>query len=358
MSVPKQVERLSGYVRYAPKKPKHAISLKIDANESTESNALAEACRTALTAAQIARYPKAATLEAQLAERFGRAPEDVIVTAGADDALGRLCQAYLEPGRRALITAPSFEMIPRYVRLAGADIVELPWFGDDFPTEDLVAAIEEARPEVVFVVSPSSPAGQVCPEAALAPIARACAAAGAIFLLDQAYGEFADVDLTPTALSLPNTIVTRTFSKAWGMAGLRVGYAIGPADVIDPLRVVGQPYSVSSFSLAAAGYALTHLEADMQARVKEVRAERNKLAAWLSERGLPPPPSEGNFILLPMGTAGWPLAEALAAQGVGVRWFDGGVAAGAIRFTLPGEPEAFSALMRALHAVRHELPVH
>lgn len=350
MSLPTPAGRLAGHQAYAPKKPKHAIRLKLDANESTESDALLSSCTAALTASTVCRYPKPAALEAQLAARFGLAPDQLLVTAGADDALARCCQAYLEPGRRALVTAPSFEMIPRYIQLAGAEVLEQPWFNRPFPTEALVAQLQTERPAVVFVCSPSSPAGEVLSPEAVTAIAAAAEATGALFVLDQAYGEFADVDLTPTALRCPNTVITRTLSKAWGLAGLRVGYALGPAALIAPLRVVGQPYAVSHLSLAAAGHALTHLEADMQARVAAVREERAALAAWLTAHDLAPLPSQGNFLLVPHPGDSWPWVEALAAQGVGVRWFDHGVAAGAIRFTLPGQAAAFDALMRALEA--------
>ena len=195
------------------------------------------------------RYPDAGPLEAELARRLGVAPERVLVTAGADDGVDRMCRSLLAPGRELVLPVPTFEMFERFARLAGADVRTVPWTPGPWPVDEVLAVLGPAT-AMIAMVSPNNPTGSVADEDAFVTISRA--APGAVIAADLAYVEFADRDPTPRLLDLPNVVVLRTLSKAWGLAGLRVGYAAGPADVISWMRAAGSPYSVARPGLAVA----------------------------------------------------------------------------------------------------------
>lgn len=257
-------------------------------------------------------YPSAQALEAALAARFGVDPAQVLVTAGADDGLDRVCRAFLDPTRRALIPVPTFGMLLRYARLTGATLDTPAWQGA-WP----VAAVDPAQ-ALVCVVSPNNPTGAAISAAELATISAA--APEALVLLDHAYVEYAAADLTAQALALPNVVVARTFSKAWGLAGLRVGYLLGPAPVIAALRRVGNPYAVSGPSLAVAARQLA--TADIAPHVAAVQRERARLTAGLRALDLPVPDSQANCVLIRGPRTAW-LRDAWAGLGIGVRAWPG-----------------------------------
>ncbi|MBX3361789.1 MAG: TIGR01548 family HAD-type hydrolase [Phycisphaeraceae bacterium] len=155
---------------------------------------------------------------AQIAARHNVTADRVIVTAGADDALERITRAVLSPGREAILTTPTFEMLSRYARLAGADVIEAQWLGEPFDVEAIESRIGP-RTAAIFIVTPNNPTGQAIPAESIRRLSAAIPAG--LLVVDLAYAEFADEDLTELVLSLPNAVAVRTFSKAWGLAGLR-----------------------------------------------------------------------------------------------------------------------------------------
>ncbi len=296
------------------------------------------------------RYPDTSGLEAALATRLGVPAERVIVTAGADESIDRACRAFLEPGRDIVIPDPCFDMFERCAALAGGTIVRVPWWGATFPVDAVLARLG-ARSAVVVVVSPNNPTGAV---ATLADMRRvATAAPNALLIVDHVYVEYADEDLTTALLDLPNVLVLRTFSKAWGLAGCRVGYAVGSPYVIGVLRAAGGPYPVAAPSVALALAQLERDTAPLRAHVTRIREERTLLTRRLAARGLGPLPSQANFVLVECGSP--PGARAirgrLATRGVLVRDFPGrpGLES-ALRITLPGDPNDFALLCSALDA--------
>lgn len=293
------------------------------------------------------RYPDRSRLEAALAERFGVDPRQVIVTAGGDDALDRACRALLAPGRRLVFPSPSFEMIERYARWTGAEVTHVAWPTPAWPLDDVLAAV---GPDVtaIAVVSPNNPTGGEIDADGL--LALRAATEGVVLLLDHAYVEFSDTDLTSLALSLPDVIVFRTLSKAWGLAGLRVGYAVGPVWLIDALRAAGNPYSVSGPALFLAEHRLTHGAEATRAFVDRVKNERAVLDAQLRRHGLDVARSSGNFSFARSPRVPW-LRDALAGLGISVRTWPGRAdLADATRITLPGEPDVFDALTHGVEA--------
>lgn len=348
-SSPGLARRVEGESGYAPPVPSKPITLFLDANESrpVAPAAVIQAASSALN--RVSRYPTTGELEQQLARRFGVNPKQVLVSAGADDALARFCQATLEPGRTAICTTPTFEMIPRGIRLAGADAVEVPWTIGKFPTSDILEHVT-SQTSTIFVVSPNNPTGSV---ATIQDLRKLRAAAPQAWLaLDLAYTEFSDVDLTPEAIGLKNTIIFRTFSKAYGLAGARVGYAIGPEPLIHALRAVGQPYAVSSLSLAIASCWLQHGDSAIGKLVKATRGAREILATELAELGMSVLPSQANFICA-MAIRSHQLAASLASRGIAVRtWPNRPGLQHALRLTCPSNQLELDILLSALREIK------
>ncbi len=289
----------------------------------------------------IRRYPDTTQLRDRLAEMHGLPTDQVLVTAGGDDALFRCVLSRLGPERTAVATTPTFEMIPVYAGQVGSRLVEIEWWDGPFPTNAVTEVARDA--DITFVVSPNNPTGATISEEGL----RTVADAAGFVVLDAAYAEFADDDLTATALDLGNTVVVRTLSKAYGLAGLRIGYLLGPPDLIAEMAGYGSPYSVSSLSATVAQKRLDRLD-DLEDFVEEVRSERGRLTDFLGSHGVPFVPSQGNFVLANVEDPQW-VVGACGSLGVGVRRFTGrGALDGWIRITLPGELEAFARLEQVL----------
>lgn len=346
---PQLAERVRGQSAYRPPLLAGAIQLRLDRNEGRGTLELLRAGELlASGGAELARrYPQSGGLQSELAARFGVESDRVLVTAGGDDSLSRICQAFVDPGSEVILPSPTFEMIAKYTTLAGGIIRDLPWGGSEFPVEEILSS---ATPQtrVVAVVSPNNPTGSVVRPAALERLIRELP--HVLLLVDLAYAEFATEDLTAVALAAPNTIIVRTFSKAWGLAGLRVGYALGAAHWIDALRRAGNPYPVCGLSLELARRALARPEL-AAAYVSRVRVEREELERLLIDAGIGAAPSEGNFVFArtPAAEAVW---RGLGARGIAIRWFGEQPALrDALRITCPGNPAEFALLKQSLAEV-------
>ena len=325
-------------------------ALKLNSNEGPPSPPALLAALATLDPEALRRYPDVSTLEATLASRVGVSPERVIVTAGADDAIDRVCRAYLGAGRTMLRSEPTFEMFDHFAKLAGAaTVARVPWRCGEFPLAAFLDRLGE-RPAVIAIVSPNNPTGAAAAAADVRRLAEV--APNALVVLDHVYVEYADEDLTRAVLDLPNVVVLRTLSKAWGLAGCRIGYAIGSPDVIASLRIAGAPYAVAAPSVALALRQLAQGGKLLETHVARVREERAALCARLTALGLAPLPSQANFILAECGVLAPFLTAALSALGVIVRDFPNRPGLiGAIRITLPGDAIAFQRLVAAFETV-------
>jgi histidinol-phosphate aminotransferase len=293
----------------------------------------------------VGRYPDTSGLRARLAALHGVGEDHVLVTAGGDDALSRCFMARVGSGRRVVSTYPTFEMIPRYAEQRGSDLVEVPWWIGPLPVAELVEAIDE-QTDAVIVVSPNNPTGGVANEVDLLKVAGEAP----LFVLDAAYVEFADADPTPALLELDNVVVTRTMSKAYGLAGLRVGYLLGPPGLVASIGAYGNPYPVSALSAAIAETRLDRPEAELTGFIEEVKRERTDLTGVLTGLGARPLPSEGNFVLAETDDADW-VVGAAASLGVGLRRFpDRPALENAVRITVPGDSDDYGRLVATLGA--------
>lgn len=286
------------------------------------------------------RYPETSRLTGLVADRHGVPEDRVLVTAGGDDALFR---CFLRNTGAVVASTPSFEMIRRYAQQLGRSLVEIPWLDQDFPLDDFLAV----DADMAVVVSPNNPTGSVITEADL----RKVAATFPFVVLDGAYTEFADHDLTTVALELENVVVVRTLSKALGLAGLRVGYALGPADLVDELRGFGSPYSLSALSAGLAADVLSQGTGAATEYARTVGVNRSRLANVLAELGAAPLPSQGNFVLATDVDADW-LVNAAASLGIALRQFQERESLErCVRITVPGSASDMSRLENTLRAV-------
>ena len=329
---------------YAVSKHGAPIDLKLDANEGAPPPA---ALLAMLTDPELMRrYPDARGLEAKLAMRLGVTRDRVLATCGADDALDRACRAFLWRGRELILPVPTFEMLPRFAALLGATAREIPWPSGPFPLEAVLRSVNE-NTAAIAVVSPNNPTGAVVTRAELQRLAAG--APDVVLLVDLAYAEYADEDLTATALALPNAIVFRTLSKAWGMAGLRVGYGVARAEVTDLLNRVRQPFNVNNLALAGAVAALDdHLF--LAESYESNRRGMEQIIAGLKRLGLEHIPSHGNFVTFELTDAATVNGK-LLKQGVIVRPFGGYGMPNHLRVTIGLEAEN----LRFLEALQQSL---
>jgi histidinol-phosphate aminotransferase len=310
----------------------------------------------AAAAAETNRYPDngALVLTRALADRYAVDPTQVVTGCGAVMLCQQLAQSYNDPGTSIAFAWRSFEMYPLLAQVAGARAIQVPLMpgrpggpADTHDLDALAAAIDDTT-RVVFVCNPNNPTGTAVRRAELEAFLDAVPAS-TLVVLDEAYREFVTDPDVPDGIELmrgrPNVAVLRTFSKAWGLAGVRVGYLIAedPA-VADAVRKTHVPFSVSMLAQAAAVAALASDE-EVRGRCAAVVAERDRLTAALRERGLDVSDSQANFVWLPVGEHAAELAAALEARAIITRPFAGE----GVRVTV-GTPEEDDLFLAALDA--------
>ncbi|MFC4561397.1 histidinol-phosphate transaminase [Nocardiopsis mangrovi] len=279
------------------------VALNTNENPYPPSERLAEALSRAVaaTAAGLNRYPDrdATRLREGLAAYLGHGlgMRDVWAANGSNEVLQQILQAFGGPGRTAMGFEPSYSMHPIIAGVTGTG-----WsprqrgagFGID--ADAAVDAITREQPDIVFLTSPNNPTGTALPPAV---VERVAAAAPGMVVVDEAYAEFRR-EGTPSALSLlpdhPRLIVTRTMSKAFALAGARVGYLAAHPAVVDALQLVRLPYHLSAVTQAVAATALDFTD-ELLGAVKHLREERDSLVAWLRGRGHTVADSDANFVL-------------------------------------------------------------
>lgn len=339
---------LEGLVAYRTPRAGAPVHLKLDANEGSRPPAGLTELVVQGGPDLMRQYPSAAALEAFIADRLDVDPGRVIVTAGGDDAIERAVRAVVHPGREMVLPVPTFEMFERYATLTGGTTVHVPWLDEEFPVDDVLGAVNE-RTAMVVLVTPNSPTGRIIGKEQIRRVCRE--APGALVLVDLAYVEFADEDITWFVLEHDNALAVRSMSKAWGMAGLRVGWAAGSAEVIAWLRAAGHPYAVSAPSLMLARARLETGEDHVRAFARRVRFEREDFRKVLEPLGGRGESSHANFVLARFEDAGW-VRDALAGMGIGVRLFPGKeYLEGRLRITMPGNEREYERLVQAVRTV-------
>jgi histidinol-phosphate aminotransferase len=294
--------------------------VKLNTNESPlplPREVLEEALRE-LAEVPLHRYPDpdARSLRSALARFHAWEPEGVWVANGSNECLHHLLLAYGGPGRTVLTFFPGYSMYPRLVRAVGGRLVEWP-LGEGFLLHPELArrAAREVRPDLVLLSSPNNPTGNSQPREAV----EALLAGGAgMVVLDQAYVEFGGEDHSELARGDPRVVVVRTFSKAWRLAGARVGYLLASPEVTRVLERVRLPYHLSVLSQVVAEAVLARAELVLAA-VEEVRRERERLRSALELLGVRVHPSDANFLLVETALPGQEVVRGLEARGILVR---------------------------------------
>jgi histidinol-phosphate aminotransferase len=278
--------------------PQVAVEVRLNTNESPYPPPAAwlEAVKRELDTIVFNRYPDRAAWELRkaVAELHGVRPEQVLCANGSNEVLQCLCLAYGGPGRRAAVFEPTYALHSHIAHLSGTQVVEAERRADFALDLDAVADVLNANePAITFLASPNNPTGLAEDPTT---VHRVLEWAPGLVVVDEAYGQFADwsaLDLIAEDLPL---VVTRTYSKTWAMAGLRLGYVIGPTPVIESLERVALPYHLDAFKQAAGRLAVRFTE-EMEERVGVLVRERQRLLAALAGFPVTTWPSQANFIL-------------------------------------------------------------
>ena len=367
---------LEGEAPYGAPEIDVPVRLNVNENPYPPSAAVIETIATAVVrAAQgLNRYPERdfPRLREALADYLGAesavalTPEQIWAANGSNEVMLHVLQAFGGPGRTCLTFTPTYSMYPEYARNTLTDYVTRPRREDfTIDTDAAVTAITELRPAVVILASPNNPTGTALPledirrilEAARgrgpvlgAEIGSPARASDCVVVIDEAYAEFRRPGV-PSALELlgpdnPHLAVTRTMSKAFGAAGLRLGYLAADRTLVEALRIVRLPYHLSAVTQAAALAALSHRD-ELMAQVASLRDERDALVTWLRGQGLTVHESDANFVLFgpfPDRQAVW---QALLDAGVLIRVVGPD---GFLRASI-GTPEEMERLRGALAAI-------
>lgn len=336
---------------YRPGKPAPVgpggLSAKLSSNENPYDplpsvlDALAEALPTS-----IHRYPSIAApeLAEALAARLDVPAECIVFGGGSVEVAAQLIHTFAGPGDEVMYAWRSFEAYPILVRVSGAEPLEVPLDADARHDLDAMANAITDRTRLIFVCNPNNPTGTVVTAAELEAF-MARVPSDVLVVIDEAYVHF-DVDPeTPTGLDFfrryANVAVLHTFSKAYGLAGLRVGYAVAHTEVADEIRKTSMPFALTTLAQVGAVASLK-AEPELQERVDLIVSERARVTQALREAGLPVVDSQANFVWIEAAGAADSVNELLRSHGVSARCFSGD----GIRITI-GSPEENDAVIAA-----------
>ena len=292
-------------------------ALRLDFNENTfgSSPRVLERLRS-VSAEGLTKYPEREPVEQIVAKHFGLQGEQVLLTNGVDEAIHLICCAFLEAEDEALIATPSFfmydvsvQMMTPHLRKVQADATL------EFPLEGFMAAITK-RTKLIIVASPNNPTGAVVGREHL--LAIAAAAPQAALMVDEAYYHFDGASVMGDLATVPNMIVARTFSKAYGLANLRIGMLAGNPELLKYVRKVSSPYNVNGVALDCLPVALAD-EEYVSWYSEQVRVGRERMMNGLRELGVPFFPSHANFVLMNIGPKHKELVQAMRSHGVLLR---------------------------------------
>jgi histidinol-phosphate aminotransferase len=326
------------------------VGLSLDLNESMAGCSPRVLARLrSLSAKDVSLYPEREIGERLVANFLGVAPEQVLLTNGMDEALSLLFATYLGLGDELLFADPTFVMYPMQGEVLGAQVVRVR-SGEDLalPVTDLLAGIS-SHTRVIAIANPNNPTGLAAPRADLLKIAEA--APDAAVVIDEAYfefqSEFCGETVIPALASHPNLFVGRTFSKAYGLAGMRLGVLIGAADQIGYMRRVGVPFNVNTVALACLEEALAD-QAFVSDHVAQVKQGRERLAQLFDELGLRFWPSRTNFVLVRVGASAKTFVESMQRRGILVRDSSANPGCdGCVRITV-GTPTQMDGVLQAI----------
>ena len=292
-------------------------ALRLDFNENTVAPSPLVLDRLKkITAEGLTKYPEREPVERKVAAHLGLEPAQVLLTNGVDEGIHLMCCAFLDEGDEALIATPSFFMYDVNISLFTRGLVKVQ--ADEtlqFPFERVLAAISE-RTKLIMIASPNNPTGATVSRAQLLAIANA--APNAVLMVDEAYFHFHGDTVMNDIATTPNLVAGRTFSKAYGLANLRIGLLAGNAELLKYLRKVSSPYNVNGVALDCLSAALED-DAYLCWYAEQVLVGRERMMGGLDELGVSYFPSAANFVLMKIGPKHAELATAMRKNGVLVR---------------------------------------
>jgi histidinol-phosphate aminotransferase len=311
--------------------------VRLDFNENTAgcSPAVARALRK-ISSQQLAMYPEYQKSTDRLARFFGVRSQEVLLANGGDDALRVFFDTFVDAGSSVLFCEPTFPMYRYYAEIFGARVEVLRYGSQmEFPMSAVLAAVKRS-PRVLFIANPNNPTGTLLPAIGVEKILRA--AKNTVVVIDEAYAEFSGVTLVPLIRKYPNLFVARTFSKAAGLAALRLGAVIACANSLSYLRRAMPPFPVNVAALVAAQAAVRD-RAAIRRHVREILQRRNWFAGELQALDVKTFPSAGNFLLADFGSDGPRLFQGLERDGILVRERSKDIGPGFVRITIGTQAE-------------------
>jgi histidinol-phosphate aminotransferase len=308
-----------GMAPYSPPTGQRAGKLRLDFNENTVGCSLRviEFLKQQLNPEKLAVYPDYADVRPALEEFFHVEPGQLLLTNGTDEAIQVLINTYVDDGDEVLLLHPSYAMYRFYAEVAGASIREIGYRDGslDFPLEELLAAISPST-RAVLIANPNNPTGTAVPLAGIEKILKR--ARKAVVLIDEAYYEFCGITALGLIGGAPNLFVSRTFSKIYGMAAMRLGCLFSQAENVTFLHKAQSPYSVNALAALAAQEAVRDT-AYIENYVTEALAARELLCVGLERLGIEYIPSQANFVLMRIGKRAVEIRDRLREKRVLVR---------------------------------------
>ncbi|MDE2141108.1 MAG: histidinol-phosphate aminotransferase family protein [Elusimicrobia bacterium] len=287
--------------------PRDPRLLWLDKNENTDPifqeviiKALAGIDPRSVTA-----YPDTAPLYRRLGDYLGVSPKSLILASGSDGVIGAVFRTFVGSGDVVLMTDPTYAMYPVYAGIQGADVVRMEYApGEDGPVlrpETVIESIRKHHPKLVCLPNPDSPTGNVFAPDALKNVVRAALEAGAMILVDEAYHPFYDHTVLPWIADFPNLIIARTFSKAWGLTGARLGYGVSTPEAAALMQKVRPNYDGNMIAAALALRLISDFEPDMRASVERLNRGRDGFIADMKALGFKALTGHGNFCHVAFG---------------------------------------------------------
>ncbi len=317
--------------------------VRIDKNENIDPKLLAVVgdVVAALAPDAINRYPDVGSAYRKLAETVALQPEQLLFAAGSDGAIRAVYEAFVDPGDVVVHTDPTFAMYYVYSRMYGAKEVTVGYRasgrGPELAVERLIDAIRQARPRLVCLPNPDSPAGTAFSPGEMREIVETAGEMGAVMLVDEAYHPFHEPTCLPLVDEYGHLVVTRTFSKAWGMAGFRIGYAAASRDMALRLHKVRPMYEVNTFGLTVVERMLDRGE-EMYASVRRLDEGKRYFLDAMIALGFDVVPTHGNFFHVAFGDDAEAVHAALEGKVLYRRAFNHQSLAGYSRFSSLPKP--------------------
>ena len=314
------------------------FDLRLDMNESTTGCSPRVLARLQqMDAKKLALYPPREPGEQMVAALLGKSPNQVLLTNGVDEGIDLLCRAYLDPGDEVIIIVPTFAMYEIFAQVPGAKVVRVPTTAEEnfaFPADRVIQAINP-RTRLIVITNPNNPTGTDVDRYTITRVAQA--APDAAVLVDEAYFEYYGQSMIDqVGLLQPNLFVARTFSKAYGMAGFRLGALAGPSQHIGVLRRICGPFNVNACALEVLREAVTDRQF-MNDHVNQVKETREWFSRQIEELGFKTWPSHGNFILVDFGEEKDYILKQMREWGIALR--DRPDLPGCIRITIGKQKE-------------------